>query len=330
LPRPIIAAGCSVAIRLKSPTVRGLVDVYQRACNVLAACMNKSCLAVLALVAAAPATAQTRPDPEPGYRIVTPDRRPFLHGWRTTLDYGQGAGPIEDAASRIGYSRSNEAKLGLEFGLGPRGFARLEAGRGWRDTKRALRFDDLKGEADDTALGITGGVFLLPFLAAGLYYQYRFGDGEDVFTNRAIGSDTVIGRDDRLRRTAPFLLLTAPAGPVQATLLGAYVDIATDTDYSNAPIASDSGRVKATLVDASLAWWMTPDIEIGGSIGWTHVSSQRVQADALPLDTDTGTVGLRVTYRLTRALDAALRGSQDFANDRGDGFRFGGGLAYRF
>jgi hypothetical protein len=294
--------------------------------------MNSLGLVVAAtlIAAAIPAAAQTNADPRETYRVVTRDTQPVLYSWRATLDYGQSAGPIEDAATRVGYSRSQEAKLGLEFGVGTRGFARLEAGRAHRETKRALQFDDLKGDADDTALGVTGGVFLLPFLAAGLYFQYRTGDGEDIFTNRAIGSAVVIGRDDTLRRTAPFLLLTAPVGPVQATLLGAYVDVSTETDYSNAPIASDSGRVKASLLDASLAWRTTPDIEIGGSIGWTHVSSQRVQADALPLDADVGTAGLRVTYSLTEALDASLRGSHDFANDRGDGFRFGGGLAYRF
>ncbi len=263
------------------------------------------------------------------YRVVE-GGQPLLHGWRATLDVGQSGGPLEDAESRIGYSRTRDVKLGLEFGVGARGFARLEAIRSRRNTKRAIQFEDLKGDADETGIGATGGVFLLPFLAAGLSVQYRSGDGTDEFINRTVGTSVIVDRDDTLRRIAPFLLVTAPVGPVNATLLGAYVDIRTDSDYSNAPIAGDSGRVKASLLDASVAWRMTPEVEIGGSIGWTHVASQRVQADALPLDTDTGTVGVHISYRLTEFLDAMLRGSHDFANDRGNGARFGGGLAYRF
>jgi hypothetical protein len=262
--------------------------------------------------------------------------RPLLHSWRATLDIGQSGGPLEDAEARVGYSRTREAKLGLEFGISSRGFARIEAIRSRRNTKRTLEFDDLKGDADEHGIGVTGGVFLLPFIAAGLSVQYRAANGTDEFINRAVGTSFLTDRDDRSRRVASFLLLTAPVGPVNASLLGAYVDLRTSSEYTNdpnfsaTPTSSDSGSVKASLLDASVAWRMTPDIEIGGSIGWTHITAQRVQADALPLDTDTGTVGAHVSYRLTDSLDVSLRGSQDFANRRGNGTRFGGGLAYRF
>lgn len=283
----------------------------------------------LAVAFGVPAMAQTQGGDEATYRVVSAPTE-VLHSWRATLDYGQAAGPIEDAQSRVGFSRKHEGKLGLEFGIGERGFARLEAGGARRDTKRSLRFDDLAGDEDEALVGATGGLMILPFLAAGLSFQYRWGDGDDVFTTRAIGSATKIGRDDRLRRLAPFVVLTAPLGPVRGTLTGAYVDLRTDTDYTNASITHDSGRVRASVLDAALAWRVLPRLEIEGSVGWTHVDTQRVQADALRLDTDTGNLGLRVTYGLTESLDATLRGSQDFANERGNGVRFGGGLAYRF
>lgn len=287
-------------------------------------------LAGLAIGApASAAVAESDPDESATYRVVE-GRQPLLHSWRATLDIGQSGGPLEDAEARIGYSRTRNAMLGLEFGLSTRGFARFEAIRSRRNTKRTFEFEDLKGDADETGIGATGGVFMLPFLAAGVSVQYRSGDGTDEFITRGVGTSVVVDRDDNLRRVAPFLLLTAPVGPVNATVIGAYVDIRTDSDYSNAPIASDSGRVKATLLDASLAWRMIPEIEIGGSIGWTHVASQRVQAEALPLDTDTGTAGVYVSYRLTESFDVSLRGGHDFANKRGNGTRFGGGLAYRF
>lgn len=291
--------------------------------------MDRFALVLLGVACTAPVMAQSKPEETGTYRVVSQEGA-ILHSWRATLDYGQAAGPIEDAAARVGFSRKQETKIGLDFGVGDRGFARLEALTATRNTKRALAFDDLDGEEDETGLGVTGGIFLLPFLAAGLSFQYRWGDGQDVFTTRAIGTSVTIGRDDRLRRLAPFVMLTAPFGPVRGTLIGAYVDLRTDTDYTNASIANDSGRVRASVLDAGLAWRVLPKIEIEGSVGWTHVDTQRVQADALRLDTDTGTVGARLTYSLTEALDATLRGSHDFVNDRGNGFRFGGGLAYRF
>lgn len=293
------------------------------------AVMDRFALALLCVACAGPVMAQGKPEETATYRVVSREGD-ILHSWRATLDYGQAAGPIEDAGSRVGYSRKHEAKVGLDFAVGDRGFGRFEALTATRHTKRTLTFDDLDGDEDETGLGVTGGIYLLRFLAAGLSFQYRWGDGEDVFTNRAIGSAVTVGRDDRLHRLAPFVMLTAPFGPVRGTLIGAYVDLRTDTDYTNAPITSDSGRVRAGVLDAALAWRVVPEIEIEGSVGWTHVGSQRVQADALPLDTDTGAVGARLTYSLSEALDATLRGSQDFANDRGNGFRFGGGLAYRF
>ena len=124
--------------------------------------------------------------------------------------------------------------------------------------------------------------------------------------------------------------MTAPIGPVRASLIGAYVDLRTDTDYTDEPITSDHGVVKATVVDGALAWRIVPKLEIEGSVGWTHIRSQRVQADALPLDTDVGNAGIRAVYQLTDSIDASLRGSHDFANARGNAIRFGGGVAYRF
>jgi hypothetical protein len=141
---------------------------------------------------------------------------------------------------------------------------------------------------------------------------------------------TIFDRHDRSWRTAPFILLTAPVGPVELSAVAAYVDLHSETDYDNAPVASDSGHVHATSASLNAKYWVTPKLEIGASVGWTDVVSQRVQAAALPLDSDWANVGLAMRYRLTDSLDVSASGSRDFANDGGNGARFGAGLAYRF
>lgn len=154
--------------------------------------------ALLALVAATAANAQEAPG-KSDFRIVGRSDEPFLRAWRATIDYRQNAGPIEDAVSRVGFNRGHEVKFGLEFAIGANGFGRLEIGRGWRDSKRSLPFEDLRGEADDVGFGGTAGWFVLPFAAVGLSFQYRTGDGEDIFINR---SERL---DDDLRPPRPEL-----------------------------------------------------------------------------------------------------------------------------
>jgi hypothetical protein len=281
---------------------------------------------------AAPAAAQTapKPDSEGTYRIV-PVERPVLHSWRATLDYGESAGPLLDNTDlRVGYSRTHEVKAGLEAGIGTIGFGRLEAGFARRDSKRTLEFDNLDGDAEEGFVGATGGAFVLPFLALGASFQYRWGSGEDSFLNRGGGFLTQIERDDRTTRVAPFFLLTAPAGPVQLSLTGAYVFLRTHTDYTGAPIDSDNGRVNARVLSLGATWWLTDRLQLGGGLGWTDIPAQRVQADALALDDSWGNASASATYRLTDKLDASLRGGHDFANARGDRFRLGAGLGYRF
>jgi hypothetical protein len=289
-------------------------------------------VALLVTVIAGPAMAQDNPDSASDftYRIVPLDR-PLLHGWRATLDYGESAGPLDDLSTlRVGYSRTHEVKAGLEARIGQVGFGRLEAGFARRDSKRTLQFDNLDGDAEEGLVGATGGAFVLPFLAFGASFQYRFGSGEDSFLNRAGGFLTQIERDDRTTRVAPFFLATAPLGPVQLSLAGAYVWLRTHTDYTGAPIDSDNGRVNARVLSLEAGWWATDRWKFGGGVSWTDIPAQRVQADALPLDSAWGHVSANVTYRLTDQLDASLRAGHDLANARGDGFRLGAGLGYRF
>lgn len=75
---------------------------------------------------------------------------------------------------------------------------------------------------------------------------------------------------------------------------------------------------------------MLRDLRLGASLGWTEVVAQRVQGTSLALDDDGGTLGANATYRLSERLDVTLRADHDIENARGNGFRFGGGLAYRF
>ncbi len=241
------------------------------------------------------------------------------------------AGPLFDTTDlRVGYSRTHEAKAGLEAGIGAIGSGRLETGFARRDSKRTLEFDTLDGDAEEGFVGASGGVFVLPFLALGASFQYRFGSGEDSFANRVDGFLTQIERDDRTTRVAPFLLLTAPVGPVQLSLTGAYVFLRTHTDYTGAAIDSDNGRVNARVLSFGASWWVTDRFQLGGGLGWTDIPAQRVQADALALDDSWGNASASATYRLTDKLDASLRGGHDFSNARGDGFRLGAGLGYRF
>jgi hypothetical protein len=293
-------------------------------------CTRRALSAIVLLCAAiAPARGQDSPG-NVTYRVV-PVAQSLFHAWRATLDYGETAGPLDDLGTRrVGYSRTHEVKAGLEALLGPIGFGRLEAGFARRDSKRTLEFDNLDGDAEEGLVGATGGAFVLPFLAFGASFQYRFGSGEDSFLNRGGGFLTQIERDDRTTRVAPFFLATAPLGPVQLSLTGAYVLLRTHTDYTGAPIDSDKGRVNARVLSLDAGWWASDRWRLGGGVSWTDIPAQRVQADALPLDSAWGHASAGVTYRLTDQLDASLRGGHDFANARGDGFRLGAGLGYRF
>lgn len=75
-------------------------------------------------------------------------------------------------------------------------------------------------------------------------------------------------------------------------MAGTYVNLRTESDYSGG-IPSDSGRVEAGAVSLTAKYWVTSRIEVGASVGWTNVYSQRVQAAALTLDSDWANVGYR-------------------------------------
>jgi len=50
----------------------------------------------------------------------------------------------------------------------------------------------------------------------------------------------------------------------------------------------------------------------------------------VPLDDEWGSVGGHLIYRLLDGLELTVRGGHDFDNSQGNGFRVGGGIAYRF
>lgn len=286
-------------------------------------------LLLVAIAAALPAVAQE-------YELTPPDPPPFLHHWRATLGYNGGGAPLYNASdARIGYSHSDQVLAGLEAGIGDRGFGRLEAGRAWREGKRRFEFDALRSKSDADIVGVSGGVFLTPFLSAGLSLQHRREDGTETFTNLAGGQpDNHTRRNSRSNRVAPFLLLAGPVGAFDLGLLAAYARVNSKSEYRPIELANsdsaDSGRVHSRLLDFSAGYWLTPDLKLGGSLGWTQVLAQRVQSTSLGLDRDWGTVGAHATYKLRGDLDVTLRGDRDIENALGNGFRFGAGLAYRF
>lgn len=285
----------------------------------------------LVLVLPSPASAQETAT----YDLMPAHPQPLLHHWRVTINYGGGGAPLYDGTDlRTGYSHSDQFLAGLEAAIGDRAFARIEAGRAWREGKRRFQSENLRSKADTDIVGVSGGVFLTPFLSAGLSLQHRREDGTETFVSNTGQPDNHTRSNSRSNRAAPFLLLAGPVGDFDLGLLAAYARLNSKSEYHPIELANsdsaDSGRVHSRLLDFSAGYWITRDLKLGGSIGWTQVLAQRVQSTSLALDRDWGTVGAQATYKLRGDLDVTLRGDRDIENARGNGFRFGAGLAYRF
>lgn len=279
-----------------------------------------------------PGAASTETIPSSEFSIVPIEPASFLHHWRATLDYSYREAPLVDVdLSRNGKSHGSQVIAGLEAGIGSRGFGRIEAGIDFAESDRTLRFDDMDGDYDRRFIGASGGVFLLPFLAVGAQVRYGTGEEEDVLTNRFFGAVTESAREDEEWRAAPFALLTAPVGPVQLSLLGGYAYVERKSDYSD-PTLPDNERasMELWLLNGGADWHISPAITIGANVGWTEIIDQDTQTGAVPLDEEWGTAGGHLAYRLLDGLEVTVRGGHDFGNSQGDGFRVGGGIAYRF
>ena len=279
-----------------------------------------------------PAAATADTDQSGEYKIVPIEPPSFFHHWRATLDYGYREGPLVDVdLSRNGNAHSSQVILGLEAGLGRQGFGRIEAGVDFGESERTLRFDDMKGDFDRRFIGASAGLFILPFLAFGAETRYGGGEEEDVLTNRFFGEVTETDRKDTEWRATPFALLTAPVGPVQFSLLGAYSYIERESDYSD-PTLPDNDRASMDLwlVNGGADWHISSEFTLGANVGWTEILEQDLQTGAVALDEEWGSVGGHLIYRLLDGLELTVRGGHDFANSQGDGFRVGGGIAYRF
>lgn len=282
--------------------------------------------------ALSPSASSTESSAVAGTAVPAPAERDWFHHWRATIDYAYREGPLVDVdLSRNGKSQGSQVVIGLEAGIGSRGFGRVEAGVSFTDSERRLRFDDMEGGYDRRFIGGSGGVFLLPFLAVGAEARYGTGEAEDTLTNRSFGEVVRSERDDEEWRVAPFALLTAPVGPVQLSLLGGYVHIERESDYSD-PLLPDNDRASMDLLVANFGadWRITPDLRLGADVGWNEITDQDLQFGAVPLDEEWGSVGGHLGYQLFDGFEVTLRGSQDFDNSQGNGFRVGGGLAYRF
>jgi hypothetical protein len=297
----------------------------------------------VALAATSPALAQSAPEQlspaavtvdtdQSEYVVVPIVPDTFFHHWRATLDYSYREGPLVDVdLNRDGKAHSNQVILGLEAGIGRYGFGRIEAGVDFGESERTLRFDDMKGDFDRRFIGASGGVFVLPFLALGAEARYGGGEEEDVLTNRFFGEVTETDRDDKEWRASPFALLTAPFGPVQLSLLGAYSHVERESDYSD-PTLPDNDRASMDLwmVNGGADWHISPEFTLGANVGWTRIVDQDLQTGAVPLDDEWGSAGGHLIYRLLNGLELTVRGGHDFDNSQGNGFRVGGGIAYRF
>lgn len=296
----------------------------------LAAAVAAQALAVLAVAGAA--VAQQAPVQQ---APAEPPTQPFLHGWRATLGYGNTAGGLDDnPGSRIGFGRSEQAMAGLEAGIGSRGFGRIEAGYGWRGSKRAYTADDLAGESDSRILGVSGGVFVTPFLAAGLAVQYRRHAGTDAFTNRAGGTVSSQEIDGSSWRTAPFLLLAAPAGPVTLSLLGAYARTRGHSDYESSLLPGTTTREKTRtslrMAEFSVSHRPLPQLRLGAGLTWTQVLHQRTAGSELELDDDWGRLSLDAGWETGSGLELRAGISHEIENARGNSFGWTLGMAYRF
>lgn len=290
--------------------------------------------AALMVGAAAPAFAQSAPEAADtaGVARIVPAETSWFHDWRATLDYAHRDGSLVDVAlNRNGGSKSDQVLLGLEVGIGKRGFARVEGGFDFGESDRRLTFDNMEGGYDRRFIGGTGGIFLFRFLAVGVQARYGTGEEHDVLTNRFFGERVSSERDDEEWRVAPFGLLTAPVGPVQFSLLGGYVHIERESDYSDPTLPdNDDASMDLWVINGGADWHITSDLTLGASVGWTEITDQDTQFGAVPLDEEWGSVDGHATYQLFDGFEVTVRGGHDFDNSQGNGFRVGGGIAYRF
>ncbi len=304
-----------------------------------AAAVTAAATIVALLAPAAPAAAQSAPQDlaTDAATIEATSPRPveepgWFHHWRATIDYLQREGPLVDATlAHAGDTESEQITLGMEAGIGQRGFGRIEGGFSFSESERTLRFDDMLGNYDRRFIGGSAGIFVFPFFAVGAQARYGAGEEENVLTNRAIGDVTRTTRDDEEWRVAPFGLLTAPVGPVQLSLLGGYVHIESETDYSDPTLPDgDEASMDLWVVDFGADWHITPKLRLGANVGWTEITDQDTFTGAVPLDEDWGSVDGHLGYQLFDGFEIVVRGGSDFNNSQGNTTRIGGGISYRF
>jgi hypothetical protein len=295
--------------------------------------------AIMLMLGATPALAQSAPEqlaPDAanteGTARIVPAETNWFHNWRATLDYAHRDGPLVDInLDHSGNSKSDQITLGLEAGIGRRGFARIEGGFNFGESNRRFTFDDMEGSYDSRFIGGSGGIFIFRFLAVGVQARYGTGEEEDVLTNRFFGEQVKTERDDEEWRVAPFGLLTAPIGPVQLSLLGGYVHIERESDYSDPTLPdNDDASMNLWVVNGGADWHITSDLSLGASVGWTQITDQDTQFGAVPLDEEWGSIDGHASYQLFDGFEVTVRGGHDFDNSQGNGFRVGGGIAYRF
>src|SRR3546814_18001283 len=104
-------------------------------------------------------------------------------------------------------------------------------------------------------LGVTAGTFVAPFLAVGMTARYSRIETKDRFVDRVSGDE--IGLTDghgRVWTVAPFVMLTAPAGPVQLTLTGIFVPSRGHIEYDQGtlvPPPDDKPAVASRVIEAA-------------------------------------------------------------------------------
>src|SRR3546814_18040592 len=104
-------------------------------------------------------------------------------------------------------------------------------------------------------LGVTAGTFVAPFLAVGMTARYSRIETKDRFVDRVSGDE--IGLTDghgRVWTVAPFVMLTAPAGPVQLTLTGIFVHSRGHIEYDQGtlvPPPDDKPAVDSRVIEAA-------------------------------------------------------------------------------
>jgi hypothetical protein len=269
------------------------------------------------------------------YEIAAAPAEPWLHHWRLTTDftYGEGA-DIDRRSDRRGNSASNAARLGIEAGIGRRGFGRIEVGQQFAENASTQLFLNDDGESTATSMGASGGLFVLPFLAVGGMVNYAWSEAEDDFTDPGTGTLLAhVDRSDRQLKWAPFVTVVYPVGSVELSATGSYFNLERNSDYSGsgATVDHDAGHVRAWTAHGEVGWWLVPELRLGGGVTWIMIADQKAQTRATPLDDSWGNVQGNLLWRTPiSGVDLTLHGAQDFANRQGNGWSAGGGLAFRF